>query len=103
MSDYQATGNQIDIPKRAAIDFFNIPKESLENGKNVSINICHYSNLKKFELIEIQPATNVRWSTRLHTFLSDNYDPITEGCLLLFEKLGRSFCVRTIKKKRAQI
>jgi len=102
VTDFQVSGNQIDIPKKVAIDFFNVPEKKIEVGQNVGINICHRSDLRSFEIIEIQPATNLRWSTKLNTFLSENNDKLTKGCLLLFEKLGRSFCVRTIKNNDAK-
>ena len=97
VSDYQALGNQIDIPKNVAIDFFNVPKVCIEQSTNVSINICHVSDLQNFEMIEIQPATNVRFSTKLNTFLLNKGDNLSDGDLLVFEKLGRTFCVRCIK------
>lgn len=96
MSAFQASGNQIDIPKKVATDFFNVPSASIEGSENIGMNICHFSDLKTFEIIEIQPATNPRWSTRLNKFLADKGDKLKEGDLLVFEKLGRSFCVRTI-------
>lgn len=102
VTDFQVSGNQIDIPKKVAIEFFNVPENKIELGQNVGINICHRNDLRSFEIIEIQPATNLRWSTKLNTFLSDNNDRLTKGCLLLFEKLGRSFCVRTIKNNDAK-
>lgn len=98
VSDYQARGNQIDIPKNIGADFFNIPKSYIDNAKNIEVNVCHVSNLQTFVPIEIQPATNLRWSTKLNTFLSENGDTLSEGDLLVFEKLGRSFCVRCIKR-----
>lgn len=97
VSDFQASGNQIDIPKSIAIDFFNAPIDSINNGRNVGVNICHSSDLTTFEIIELQPATNLRWSTRLNSFLARNDDPLTNNCLLVFEKLVRSYCVHTIK------
>ena len=90
VSDFQVAGNQVDIPKKVAIDFFNVPESDIEARNNVGINICHASDLRSFEIIEIQPATNMRWSTRLNSFLSSHNDGLTKGCLLLFEKLGRS-------------
>ena len=72
VTDFQVSGNQIDIPKKVAIDFFNVPENTIEQGLNVGINICHRSDLRSFEIIEIQPATNLRWSTKLNTFLSEN-------------------------------
>ena len=98
VSDFQASGNQIDIPKKVATEFFNVPEHRIAAGENVGINVCHVSSLTSFEIIEIQPATNLRWSTKLNTFLAGKHDALTSGCLLLFEKLGRSFCVHTIKK-----
>lgn len=98
VSQYQANGNQIDIPKKIGIEFFNIPTSSIEQFKNIEINVCHINDLETFESIQIQPATNLRWSTKLNSFLANNGDYIHEGDLLVFEKLGRSFCVRCIKK-----
>ncbi len=97
ISDFQSAGNQIDIPKKVAIDFFNVPIENINENKNYAVNICHVSNIQKFDNIQIQPATNLRWSTKLNSFLKENNDNLEGDCLLIFEKLGRSFCVHTIK------
>lgn len=102
VSDYQVSGNQIDLPKKVATSFFNIPKERIEAGENVGINICHTNDLTVFETVELQPATNLRWSTKLNSFLSKNSDGLTNGCLLVFEKLGRSFSVHTIKSDNSK-
>lgn len=102
VSDYQVSGNQIDLPKNVATSFFNIPKERIEAGENVGINICHTNDLTVFETVELQPATNLRWSTKLNSFLSKNSDGLTNGCLLVFEKLGRSFSVHTIKSDNSK-
>lgn len=102
VSDYQVSGNQIDLPKKVATSFFNIPKERIEAGENVGINICHTNDLTVFETVELQPTTNLRWSTKLNSFLSKNSDGLTNGCLLVFEKLGRSFCVHTIKSDNSK-
>lgn len=96
VSAFQASGNQIDIPKKVATNFFNVPSAKIEGSENIGINICHISDLKTFEIIEIQPATNPRWSTKLNKFLSDKGDKLKDGDLLVFEKLGRSFCLRSI-------
>lgn len=98
VSQYQASGNQIDIPKKIALDFFNVPKQNIENLINTDINLCHIKDLRKFETIQIQPATNIRWSSKLNSFLANNGDNLTEDDLLLFEKIGKSFCVRCLKK-----
>lgn len=94
---YQSEGNQIDIPKSVAINFFNIPQENLENCINTELCICHASNTTEFEQIAIQPATNVRWSTKLNSFLSEKGNNLVEGDLLKFEKIGRMFSVECIK------
>ena len=70
VSEYQASGNQIDIPKKVAMEFFNVPESYILESLNFSLNICHVNDLRAFEMIEIQPATNLRFSTRLiHFFL----------------------------------
>lgn len=102
VSDYQVSGNQIDLPKKVATSFFNIPKERIEARENVGINICHTNDLTVFETVELQPATNLRWSTKLNSFLSKNSDGLTNGCLLVFEKLGRSFSVHTINSDNSK-
>jgi len=98
VSEYQASGKQIDIPRNIGIEFFNVPKSYIDEKKNIEVNICHINNLQSFESVEIQSATNLRWSSKLITFLACNGDDLSEGDLLVFEKLGRSFCVRCIKK-----
>ena len=95
---YQARGNQIDISKKVGLNFFNMPLDDIENSTNYSINICHADNLVDFESIELQPATNLRFSSRLNSLLAENGDSLEENDLLIFEKIGRSFSVRCIKK-----
>lgn len=98
VSKFQASGNQIDIPKKVAISFFGFPLENIQNSKNTSITVCHRSDVRSFESIEIQPATNMRLSTKFNQFLKNNGDKLTEGDLLVFEKLGRCYCVYTLSK-----
>lgn len=98
VSEYQASGNQIDIPKKIAQDFFKVPESYIERSLNYGINICHINNLRVFDIIEIQPATNLRFSTKLNKLLSDNGDYLSEGDLLVFEKIMRSYTVRCIKR-----
>lgn len=98
VSEYQARGNQIDIPKNIGMEFFNVPQSYIDKAKNIEVNVCHINDLQTFVSIEIQPATNLRWSSKLNSFLADNGDILAEGDLLVFEKLGRSFCVRCIKR-----
>lgn len=102
ISEFQARGNQIDIPKQIASEFFKIEVPSMEADKNIEIHICHSSNLKEFEDIEIQPATNFRFSTKLNSFLRDNGNELTANGLLVFEKIDRSFCVHCIKQTEEQ-
>lgn len=98
VSGHQANGNQIDIPKNIGIEFFNVPKVNIERGRNTEVNVCHIKDLETSVPIEIQPATNLRWSSKLNSFLSENGDKLTEGDLLVFEKINRLYCVRCIKK-----
>lgn len=95
----QARGNQIDIPKTIAISFFEVSQDLIDQVENETINVCHRSNLTKFEQIEIQGATNPRFSTKLNTFLVNNGDELEENDLLIVEKLGRSYSVGVIKKE----
>lgn len=94
----QAIGNQIDIPKTIAISFFDVPQDVIDGKKNISINVCHRSNLTKYEQIEIQGATNVRFSTKLNSFLIKNGDSPKENDLLIVEKIGKSYSIGLIKK-----
>lgn len=94
LSQYQSEGNQIDIPKKIAHHFFGTP-ENLTS--NFEINVCHSKSLTDFETIEIQPATNPRFSTKLNSLLVKNGDILGADDLLVVEKIGRSFCVHLIK------
>ena len=94
LSQYQSDGNQIDIPKKIAHQFFGAP-ENLTS--NFEINVCHSKSLTDFETIEIQPATNPRFSTKLNSLLIKNGDILGADDLLVVEKIRRSFCVHLIK------
>lgn len=94
LSQYQSEGNQIDIPKKIAHQFFGTP-ENLTS--NFEINVCHSKSLTDFETIEIQPATNPRFSTKLNSLLIKNGDILGADDLLVIEKIRRSFCVHLIK------
>ena len=83
VSEYQASGKQIDIPRNIGIEFFNVPKSYIDEKKNIEVNICHINNLQSFESVEIQSATNLRWSSKLITFLACNGDDLSEGDLLV--------------------
>lgn len=98
ISATQAGGKQIDIPKKIAADFFNVTAAVLDGTGNMDINVCHANDLTSFETITIQSATNIRFSTRLNTFLAENGDVLEDGDLLVVEKIGRTFSVRLIKK-----
>lgn len=93
---------QIDIPKPIATSFFEMPQEVLEGKGNRMINVCHRSNLTKFEQIEIQGATNVRFSTKLSSFLANNGDVLEANDMLVVEKVGKSFSIGVIKKDTAK-
>lgn len=94
LSQYQSEGNQIDIPKKIAHQFFGTP-ENLTS--NFEVNVCHSKSLTDFETIEIQPATNPRFSTKLNSLLEKNGDILGADDLLVVEKIRRSFCVHLIK------
>ena len=94
----QARGNQIDIPKTIVTTFFGVSEDVVENGSNESILVFHRSEPTKFEEIEIQGATNPRFSTKLNRFLENHGYELEEGDLLVVDKVGRSFGVSVIKK-----
>ena len=94
LSQYQSEGSQIDIPKKIAHQFFGTPENSTSNFE---INVCHSKSLTDFETIEIQPATNPRFSTKLNSLLTKNGDILEADDLLVVEKIRRSFCVHLIK------
>lgn len=96
ISQYQSEGNQIDIPIKIARQFFGAPENFVSNYE---INVCHSNNLTNFETIEIQPATNPRFSTKLNNLLTRNGDTLEANDLLVVEKIGRSFCVHIIKTR----
>ncbi len=94
-----AAGGQLDIPKNVAVNFFNVPQLNIDGKNNTDINICHIKDLRSFEIIQIESSENLRWSKKLNEFLSNNGDVLHDGDLLIFEKLGRSYCVRLISDK----
>ena len=97
VSAFQARGNQIDIPKTVATSFFGIPLHIIEAEGNVEVALCHASDLRTFINLEIQTATNIRWSVKLNSYLAENGDKLEEGDFLLFEKIGRAFSVQCLK------
>lgn len=98
VSAYQADGNQIDIPKKIAKEFFGASESVISGRSNMEINICHINNLTEFQTLEIQPATNPRFSSKLNTFLAAHGDALSDNDLLAIEKIERSYCFRVIKK-----
>ena len=93
-----ANGNQISFKKEVAAHFFNAPEEFMRKESNISIHIFHFNNKKAFTDIELQPATDFRFSTRLNSFLSENGEEIEADDLLYMEKVGRSYGVKLIKE-----
>lgn len=96
ISDFQAKGNQIDIPKKVAISFFGIPENVITNEDNFTVSVCHYNDTNSVVPIEIQSSTNPRWSLKLNSFLDNCGTPLHSNDLLVFEKLGRIFCIHPI-------
>lgn len=88
---------QISFTREVAVHFFNVSQNFLEQKENVSIHIFHYNNEKKFEDIELQPATDFRFSLRLNTFITSSGDSLEVGDLLYMQKIGKSYGVKLIK------
>lgn len=104
ITEQQAAGERVVMPKKVASDFFNVSNENIAQHQRSRITICHSRDLLSFVTIEVEPSQDniFYWNTQLNAFLADNNDALTSGCLLLFEKLGRSFCVHTIKNDDAK-
>lgn len=102
MYEPESNGKQISFTKEVAVSFFACSEAFLNKGKNIKINVCHISNPSKVEEIELQPATDYRFSSRLNSFLSENNQVIEVGDILYIEKLVRSFCIQLIKPKNPQ-
>lgn len=88
---------QISFTREVAVHFFNVSQNFLEEKENVSIHIFHYNNDKKFEDIELQPATDFRFSSRLNTFITSSGDSLEVGDLLYMQQIGKSYGVKLIK------
>ena len=95
---YDANGNQISFKKEVAEHFFTAPEEFMKKESNISIHIFHYNDKTSFTDIELQPATDFRFSTRLNSFLSENGEEIEVDDLLYMEKVGKSYGVKLIKE-----
>lgn len=93
-----ANGNQISFKKEVAAHFFNAPEEFMRKESNISIHIFHFNNKTAFTDIELQPATDFRFSTRLNSFLSENGEEIKVDDLLYMEKVEKSYGVKLIKE-----
>jgi len=92
-----ANGNQISFTKDVAQHFLSAPESFLARSGNASIRVFHMDHNSSEEDIEIQPATDFRFSTRLNSFLHNNGQNIEENDLLYMEKRGSKFGVRLIK------
>lgn len=88
---------QISFTREVAVHFFNVSQNFLEQKENVSIHIFHYNNEKKFEDIELQSATDFRFSSRLNTFITSSGDSLEVGDLLYMQQIGKSYGVKLIK------
>lgn len=90
-------GNQISFSKDVALHFFHAPDSFIRRESNYTIHVFHFNNQSVFKDIEIQPATDFRFSTLLNTFLSENGDVINVNDILYVERLVRAFGVKLIK------
>ena len=88
---------QISFTREVAVHFFNVSQNFLKQKENVSIHIFHYNNEKKFEDIELQSATDFRFSSRLNTFITSSGDSLEVGDLLYMQQIGKSYGVKLIK------
>ena len=88
---------QISFTREVAVHFFNVSQNFLEKKENASIHIFHYNNERNFEDIELQSATDFRFSSRLNTFITSSGDSLEVGDLLYMQQIGKSYGVKLIK------
>lgn len=92
-----ASGNQISFPRDVAQYFFNAPETFLSKQSNYTIHVLSLLNTSVFKDIDLQPATDFRFSTLLNSFLAENGQQIQENDLLYVERFRRAFGVKLIK------
>ena len=92
-----AAGNQISFPRDVAQYFFNAPESFLSKESNYTIHVLSLEFPSVFEDIELQPATDFRFSSRLNSFLSDHGQRIETNDLLYVERFRKAFGVKLIK------
>lgn len=88
---------QISFTREVAVHFFNVSQNFLEKKENASIHIFHYNNERNFEDIELQSATDFRFSSGLNTFITSSSDSLEVGDLLYMQQIGKSYGVKLIK------
>lgn len=88
---------QISFTREVAVHFFNVSQNFLEKKGNASIHIFHYNNERNFEDIELQTATDFRFSSRLNKFITSSGDSLEVGDLLYMQQIGKSYGVKLIK------
>lgn len=88
---------QISFTREVAVHFFNVSQNFLEKKGNASIHIFHYNNKRNFEDIELQTATDFRFSSRLNKFITSSGDSLEVGDLLYMQQIGKSYGVKLIK------
>ena len=88
---------QTSFTREVAVHFFNVSQNFLEKKENASIHIFHYNNERNFEDIELQSATDFRFSSRLNTFITSSGDSLEVGDLLYMQQIGKSYGVKLIK------
>lgn len=91
------TDGQISFKKEVAIHFFNAPEAFLRKEENITIHIFHFNSSNNYIDIELQPATDFRFSTKLNTFIRENGQNLETGDLLYIEKVSKGYGVKLIK------
>lgn len=98
ITDFQAHGNQIDVKKEIGESFFGFPSSFYAQHKNYTVAISYHTAPSDSEPIELQPANNLRFSTKLNSFLIDNCSSLDGDDIIVFHKLQRLFVARVVKK-----
>lgn len=101
ITEYQAQGHQIDIKKDIAKSFFEVDDTFLSSTDSKDFNFQLKKNPNVTDTFPLQAATNPRLSSKILTFMGDNGRPLSGDDFLVLEKIGKLFCVDTIRQSDA--
>ncbi len=93
----QDTTKQISFTKQIAQNFLDATSEFLNDRQKMNITCFHFDAPNDIRTIELQPATDYRFSIGMSTLLKTYQGNIVEGDLLYMERMGSKYGVKLIK------